>query len=47
MEKHPGQKQQDVKKIIAAELEDGGVVELFGDVEGKRYQEDDTEEVGV
>jgi len=30
VKKRPGHKQQDVKEIIAAELEDGDVVELFG-----------------
>lgn len=30
MKKGPGQKHQDVKEIIATELEDGDVVELVG-----------------
>jgi hypothetical protein len=36
-----------MKKIIAAEPEDGDVVEFFGGIQWKGYQEKDSEEVGV
>lgn len=47
VKKSPGQKHEDVKKIIAAELQDGDVVELVGAVQGEGYKGDDSQEVGV
>jgi len=35
-----------MKKVIATELEDGNVVELFGCVQWKGYQGDDCQDVG-
>lgn len=36
-----------MKEVISAQLEDGDVVELRGGVEGKGYQCEDGQEVGV
>ena len=46
MKKSPGHKQQDMKKIIAAELEDGDVVKFGGGVEGKGYHGEDGQNIG-